>query len=121
MQDQFKKFQFLKRKRRGGNNFEVSQLDIVADESRMRHIGGIEWYITVPMSSLFVAKDLPKKGTTEQQIYEIAREKSLMRQSLGALVADDGKYCPIDHIATRFTEVELCPLCGRELLCFGWD
>lgn len=100
----------------------VTQLDIILDYGApKKRIGEIEWFITTPLSVIDNFPNLPSKDATEREIYHIAAYKSEIRESVKNLTKTDGKYCPIDHIATQFREIEQCPLCDRKLLNFGWD
>ena len=86
-------------------------------------LGPRDWITTTPLNALVKnpeSQGLPPAGGNDEETYAVANRLSKLRETV--VVASDGVYCPICHIAN--TQISLlrtpCPKCGRALLKFGW-
>ena len=63
---------------------------------------GVKWFKTI---------NVGEKGRSKDQILREAEKLSKMRESFGDLTKDDGRYCPICHIAANIHKDVKCPIC----------
>lgn len=109
------------------NNLQCSQTDITDRFGDNLRLKPDEWIETRPINLKAKTPEsmgLPPLNSTDNEIYEIARKMSTLREKINPkLVPNDGVYCPICHIANITIEKlhTPCPKCGRKLLKFGWD
>ena len=64
---------------------------------------GVKWFKTI-----FVGE----KNRSKEQILKEAQELSKLRESMGELTKDDGRYCPICNIAANIHKDVKCPICN---------
>ncbi|MCZ6879799.1 MAG: hypothetical protein O7F13_01570 [Gammaproteobacteria bacterium] len=101
-----------------------SQVDSTEGFGDNLEMESTEWIKTNPINEAMDNPEtmgLPAVGSTEDEVYRIASNLSLVRESIS--ISDDGVYCPIcNHANVDIEKLRMpCPTCGRELLAFGWD
>ena len=106
------------------DRFLFTQVDITERFGDDISLSSDQWMTTHPLNADRPNPELlglPKTTASADEVHAMASKLSLIRESLR--LPRDGVYCPVCHIANvDLKKLRMpCPMCGRELLQFGWD